>query len=219
MNFSGNNSIKNNVFNGAYSIFINPLDADLSSFWASKGINPTGITGIFVYYSSGGSNIDSGYYSTGASFSKTYLSGASDAGAASGYLYYRIASPLFGACHGFGQDEKTWFNGYNYYNAFHPEGYILPPFGQNTTVFLSNEDGRDALAENGNCASLTTTEYNDIFGIVSKTDNGVSASTDDLSANSNSFINSPAIGCPQDLSVAYYWTEVQYKLIGGNIYN
>ena len=215
MNFSGNNSIKNNVFDGGYSIFINPVDTDLSSFWASKNIDPKGITGIFVYYSDGGANIDSGYYAVGANFSKTYLSGASDAGNASGYLYYRLASPLFGACHGFGQDAQTWFNGYNYYNAFHPEGYISPPFGQNTTVFISNQDGRDALAEDGSCAPLTTTEYNDIFGIVSQTDNGIAASTDNLNANSNSFINSPAIGCPQDLSVVYYWNEVQYKLIGG----
>lgn len=216
MKFTGNNSIKNYVFDGAYDIFHSPRDTNLSSFFDSVGVNPTGVTGIFVYYSDGGNSTDSGYLSSGYSFSFSYISGAdSSPSSQSGYLYYNISTPIFGACHGFGKDESVWREGYNFYNAFHPEGYISPPYGQNISIFKSNTDGVAALSENGNCPDLTSIEYNDIIGISSKVDHSVDASADGLIPDSDSFINSPAIACPQDLSVNYYWHELQYKIIGG----
>lgn len=215
MNFQGNNSIQNNVFNGAYSIFISPVDEDLKDFWISKGLNPSGIVASKVFYSSGKENIDSGVYPIGVYPNLTYISGASDKGNTSGYLYYRTFNPLFGVCHGFGSDSGTWINGYNFYNAFHPEGYIATPFGQNTSLFKENNDGKVAIYNVGGCTSLQEVEYNDIFGIPSETDEAIGSSTDDFEAKADAFINSPAIACPQDLSVAYYFREKQYKLIAG----
>lgn len=215
MNFSGNNSIQNNVFDGSYSIFINPVDKDLESFWLSKGINPTGIVAAKVFYSAGDGNTESGAYPSGFGSNLKYISGASDQGTASGFFYYRASNPLFGVCHGIGSDSGVWLTGYNFYNAFHPEGYIAPPFGQNISTFLEKKLGIGALYEVGGCTNLNTTEYNDIFGISSETDPGISASTDDFEPKADAFINSPAIACPQDLSVAYYFREKQYKLIAG----
>ena len=216
MQITGNNSIQNNIFDGHYSVQELPFDPSMASFWQSSNINPSGVTGVPVYFHSGNVLIDSGYLllQSGAKFSieSGISSSPSDV---SGYVYYRINTPIYGVCHGVGRDANVWFTGFNFYNGFHPEGYFSPPFGQNLTVLQMNEDGTTALAENGSCSSLTSTEYNDLFGIVSNTDAAIEASTDSLSANSTSFINSPAIACPQDLSVTFYWHEKQYKIIGG----
>lgn len=200
MNFKGNNSIKNNVFSGAYSIFINPIDESFVNFWQSKNIDPNGVVGNFVYYSKGGENIESGYYQDE---SGRIASGASSEGNASGYLYYRISTPIFGVCHGFGNDSGSWISGYNFYNAFHPEGYISPPFGQHITVFKNNDNGAAAIYDNYQC-TLTQKEYTDIFGIVSETKN-----------KEISFINSPAVGCPQAAPPPFFWKEKNYNIIGG----
>jgi hypothetical protein len=222
MNVTGNNSIQNNVFDGVYTGYLstsgldfskNPvLSPDFESIFISRGIDPGGVTGISVFFNSGDLNIDSGYLGS----PRTIVSGASEQGSSlSGYLFYRINKPIIGVCHGVGRDANAWYDGFNFYNAFHPEGYFAPPFGQHTTVVKLNEDGRTALDENGNCSSLTEDEYNDLFGIVSQTDNGAEASADGITRNTISFINSPAIACPQDLSVTYYWHEKQYKIIAG----
>src|SRR5687767_11457529 len=47
----------------------------------------------------------------------------------SGVLYFYEDLSLVGACHGFGHNNKTFYNGFNFYNAFYPAGYISPPFG------------------------------------------------------------------------------------------
>jgi hypothetical protein len=210
-----NSTLKNKVFDGAYSVFITSIDPELESFWISTGINPSGVTGILVKYTSGNKNIESGFYATGLRPNIGYQSGASSVGDLSGYLYYRVNVPIFGTCHGFGNDENTWYSGYNFYNAFHPEGFVSPPFGQNFSTYKAGNYGFSALDLNGSCSSLTSKEYNDLFGIVSQSDDGITASAEEIDPQADSFLNSPAIACPQDLSVAYYWREKQYKIIAG----
>ena len=218
MNITGNNSINFNIFDGGYwgwlssdgISFTGPsiLDTGIANTLISGGINPTGVTGIQVFFQSGSQNIDSGYLKSPTGI----VSGATASSSTlSGYLYYRINSPIYGVCHGVGRDENVWYSGYNFYNAFHQEGAFAPPFGQNATVSQMNQDGRDALAENGNCSTLTASEYNDLYGICTQLDPAINASTDSPTA----FLNSPAIACPQDLSVSFYWHEVQYNLIAG----
>lgn len=222
MNITGNNSIVGNVFDGVYSGYISTTGLDFSGATVldpafapsliAAGINPTGVTGYSVMFNTGNA-IDSGYLRNDLGI---VVSGASSNGTQiSGYIYTRITKPIIGVCHGVGRDSDVWYNGFNFYNAFHPEGYFMPPFGQHTTVVQQNQDGRTALDEDGNCSSLTVAEYNDLFGIVSQTDNGFDASAEGLSSNQISFINSPAIACPQDLSVTFYWHEHQYRIIAG----
>ena len=217
MNITGNSSIKNHVFDGAYSGWISSgglsfngntiLDSGVPPILSGTDINPTGVTGIRVFFQSGSRSIDSGYLKTISGV----ISGATSSSDQSGYLYYRISKPLYGVCHGIGRDENVWYSGYNFYNAFHQDGYFAPPFGQNASVYQVNQDGSNALYENGSCISLTNAEYNDLFGINTQRDADISASSDSATA----FLNSPAIACPQDLDVSFYWHEVQYNIIAG----
>ena len=218
MNITGNNSIKSNIFDGGYWGWVasgglsftgnSILDTGVAAAFSGTDLNPTGVTGILVFFQSGGSGIESGYLRSptgivsGATATSTNLSG---------YLYYRINQPIYGLCHGVGRDENVWYSGYNFYNAFHQDGFYAPPFGQNSTVSQMNNDGSTALAENGNCSTLTNKEYNDIYGICTQLDPAINSSADSPTA----FINSPAIACPQDLSVSFYWHEVQYNIIAG----
>jgi hypothetical protein len=218
MNVTGNNSIQGNVFDGVYSGFLSTtglnfsgqtvLLPDFEAELTGAGITPEGITGYQVFFSSGSDNMDLGYL---PSFMQIQSGASENSSPESGYIYFRINKPIIGVCHGVGRDANVWYNGFNFYNAFHPEGYFAPSFGQHTTLVKNNKDGRIALDENGNCSSLTTDEYNDLFGIVTDKDSAIEASAD----NATSFINSPAIACPQDLSVTYYWHESQYKIIAG----
>lgn len=222
MNITGKNSIRGNVFDGWYSGYLSEtgisftglavLDPNLVDLFYGSGISPVGLTGYSVFYNTGNS-IESGFL---ANHLRGIASGAGSSSTdMSGYLYSRIEKPLIGVCHGFGSDGNTWYSGFNFYNAFHPEGYFAPPFGQHTTLVQRNNDGRTALDEDGSCSSLTLPEYNDMFGIISQTDIGFDASAEGLQSAQTSFINSPAIACPQDLSVTYYWHEQQMKIIAG----
>lgn len=247
---SKNSEIKNNIFNGSYWITVAPVDPDLKDFWISKGLNPTGITGVLVKYSSP-DYITLGFFSSSFNYkiskigeniynallgivepdfltsylpdfyydsngNKIYPSPPEFA--YSGYIYYSISTSIIGACHGFGNDKNVWYSGYNFYNAFHPQGYIAPPFGESFSVYLKGDYGYKAL--DLNCHnSLTSQEYNDLIGIVSETNKDIDDSVDTdltLQTSSESFINSPAIACPQDLSVAFYFREKQYSLIAGS---
>jgi len=217
MNITGSGVIVNNIFDGNYSLWLSQsglstgnsiLDDNIAPSLIANGLNATGVTGILVFFQSGNANIDSGYLQSPTGVISGATANASDL---SGYLYYRISQPLIGVCHGVGSDSNCWYSGYNFYNAFCQDGYFAPPFGQNASIYQMNQDGTDALAENGSCSTLTNSEYNDLFGINTQLDPGISAS----STSATAFINSPAIACPQDLSVAFYWDEVQYNIIGG----
>jgi hypothetical protein len=218
LNIAGNNLIQGYVFDGTYLGYpsttgldfygVGVLLPDKSGELVAAGFNPTGVTGFGVFFNTG-DVIDSGYLRT--TLNRISSGASSIATPISGYVYTRISKPIIGVCHGVGRDENVWYDGYNFYNGFHPEGYFSPPFGQHTTVVKLNQDGRTALDEDGNCSSLTVAEYNDLFGIVSKPDSDFDASAE----GETPFINSPAIACPQDLSVTFYWHEQQYKIIAG----
>jgi len=212
MDLTGVNSIQGYIFDGSYSSGIIPFDTGLSGFWADNNINPTGMTGGLVYYQPGNLLTDSGRLITGFGINQGIASGLSATPSdISGYVYYRINALIYGTCHGVGSDTNVWYSGFNFYNAFHQEGYFAPPFGQNLSIYLQNNDGYSALAEDGSCSSLTIQEYNDLFGICTQLDDNIDSSSDDATT----FINSPSIACPQDISVTFYWHEVQYKLIAG----
>ena len=181
-------------------------------FDGSYGFEVTGITGSPVYFQSGNVLVDSGRLISGYGINEQIISGLSATPSnISGYIFYNVNVPITSSCQGIGSDANTWFLGQNYYNGFHQAGYFSPPFGENLSVYLSNEDGYAVLAENGSCNSLTVQEYNDLFGIVTQLDPAIDSSSDSATA----FINSPAIGCPQDVSVTFYWHEKQLKIIAG----
>lgn len=132
----------------------------------------------------------------------------------SGKLYFHNDVDLIGTCHGYGHTNKTYYNGYNFYNAFYPAGYFTPPFGETHSIFKSNQDGYSNL-ENGNCNNLTVTEYNELFGIVSKSSNDVSVLTSTLPANIYSPIFSPREACPPEAVAPTYFDEFQFTNIAG----
>jgi len=209
---TGHNVIQNNIFDGAYFIQIEPTGLLGWSALSDIGVNPSGVTGTPVFFQTGNQYIDSGYLLTGFGSSLGIAEGISTISSnISGYVFFKINTPIYGLCHGVGSDANTWFNGYNFYNGFHQAGYFAPPFGENLSVYIQNQDGSSALAEDGSCATLTNAEYNDIFGICTQLDDNIDASSDSATA----FINSPSIACPQDLSVTFYWHEVQYNIIAG----
>ena len=132
-----------------------------------------------------------------------------------GVLYYYDKAILYGSCHGFGHDKDSFYDGFNFYNAFYPGGYFLPPYGENINIFNANQDATQAL-DMGSCSPLTVTEYNEMFGIVSKSASDVTLSTNTLSANSFSPIYSPKEVCPQStVAVQVYYDEFQFSLIQG----
>ena len=192
MNFTGQNNISGYIFDGFYSIEI------------------TGQTGAPVFFESGDSLVDQGYLLNDAH--SQIISGLSATPSnISGYVFSAIHAPIAGSCHGIGSDSEVWFNGWNFYNSPHSAGYFLPPFGENLSVFLANDDSFGVLSENGGCSALTQSEYNDLFGIATQLDPAIDSSAD----NATAFINSPAIACAQDVSVTFYWHEKQYKIIAG----
>jgi hypothetical protein len=136
----------------------------------------------------------------------------------SGALYFSDKVQLFGTCHGFGHDSKTYYSGFNFYNAFYPAGYFTPPFGETISIFKSNLDGFEAL-KNGGCNTLTVTEYNEQFGIVSKSASDVDLTTNTLTPNIYAPIYSPKEACPPDVTLVSYYDEIQFSNIAGNTTN
>jgi hypothetical protein len=132
----------------------------------------------------------------------------------SGALYYYDRADLYGVCHGFGHDIKTFHSGYNFYNAFYPAGYFTPPFGENLSIFKANLDGYANL-DNGACAPLSVTDYNEEFGIVSRAAEDVGITTATLTANIYSPIYSPKEVCPPDVAITNYFDEVNFTSIPG----
>lgn len=132
-----------------------------------------------------------------------------------GILYFAQKLNLVGACHGLGASQLTYYQGFNYYNSFYPAGYASPPFGENISVFNANLGGYDSL-QNGSCNSLTVTEYNEQFGIVSKSATNASYLTNTLVESIYSPIYSPAESCPPDIVSQSYYDEVNFSQIPGN---
>ncbi len=133
----------------------------------------------------------------------------------SGVLYFAQNLNLIGTCHGAGSNEKSYYNGYSFYNSFYPAGYIQPPFGENIAIFNANTNGYDNLI-NGSCNSLSVTEYNEQFGIVSKSATNAALLSTTLVSEIYSPIYSPAEACPPDFVSQSYYDEVNFTQIHGN---
>lgn len=132
----------------------------------------------------------------------------------SGVLYYYDKANIYGTCHGYGANSKTYYSGYNFYNAFYPAGYISPPYGENISIFKANQDGQQALY-NGGCGPLSVTEYNEQFGIVSKSASDTSLTSATLTPNVYSQIYSPKETCPPDVAITTYYDEINFNQIPG----
>jgi hypothetical protein len=132
----------------------------------------------------------------------------------SGKLYFMNDVTLIGTCHGFGHTSKTYYDGFNYYNAFYPAGYFTPPFGETHSVFKSNQDGYENLY-NGNCNNINITEYNELFGIVSKSAHEIDLLSSTLAKDIYSPIYSPREACPPEVVSTNYFDEFQFNLIPG----
>ncbi len=133
-----------------------------------------------------------------------------------GILYFYDNFSIVGACHGFGHNDKTYYSGFNYYNAFYPAGYFSPPFGENLTIFKGNIDGYNNL-QNGSCNQISATEYNEQFGIVSKTVSEGALLSSTLTPNIYAPINSPKEACPPELVSLAYFDEIQFTQIPGTV--
>jgi hypothetical protein len=131
-----------------------------------------------------------------------------------GSLYFYDNIDLIGTCHGYGRGEGTYYSGYNFYNAFYPMGYFIPPFGENISIFKSNQDGYSNLS-NGSCNNLSATEYNEMFGIVSKSASDTSILTTTLAPNIYAPIYSPREVCPPEVASSSYYDEFQFTNIPG----
>lgn len=209
MNITGqiNNIITNNIFSGYYVKHHN------------RGIRPR----LFEFSSPFFSylNFDTPYEATLRSGDTIAAAGRkirdSDTPAQSdrsGVLYYYDRADLYGLCHGFGHDIKTFHSGFNFYNAFYPAGYFAPPFGENVSIFKANLDGYANL-DNGACAPLSVTDYNEQFGIVSRAAEDVGITTATLTQNIYAQIVSPKEVCPPDVAVTNYFDEVNFLRIPG----
>lgn len=134
-----------------------------------------------------------------------------------GVLYYYSTPELIGVCHGYGRDDMTHYTGYNFYNAPYPAGYITPPYGETPTIHKLNIDEWDNL-QNGACAPLSLTEYNEQYGIVSKVSPQASAVTDTLTPNAMAQIMSLKETCPDGtIAIDTYYEEVQLRRIPGTV--
>jgi len=131
-----------------------------------------------------------------------------------GTLYFYNQTDIIGGCHGYGHNDLTYYSGYNFYNAFYPAGYFSPPFGETFSVFKSNQDEFDNL-QNGTCNSLNVTEYNELFGIVSKTASNSSILSSTSAPNTYSPIYTPREACPPEVASESYYDEFQFSQIGG----
>jgi hypothetical protein len=132
----------------------------------------------------------------------------------SGKLYFYDKADLFGMCHGFGRDSLTFYKGLNFYQAFYPGGYFSPPYGETSSLFLTNSNGTDNL-KNGSCSNLSYSEYNEQMGILSKGASDVGIMTDSLVPSTYSPIFSPRGVCPSDAAVTFFYEEAQQKQIQG----
>jgi hypothetical protein len=132
----------------------------------------------------------------------------------SGKLYYYDRAELYGTCHGFGRNNNTYYDGANFYNAFYAPGYFQPPFGENFSIFKANQE-TSANLQNGACANINITEYNEQFGIVSKTASDASLSSATLTPNIYSPIYSPREACPPDVAIENYYDEINFTQIPG----
>ena len=133
----------------------------------------------------------------------------------SGALYYYTSPSLIGVCHGYGRNFLTYYSGYNFYNAFYPAGYYLPPYGETVGLYTLNKDGYDNLKQ-GACATLSVTEYNEQFGIVSEVASDASASANTLTPGLITPVMSIAEVCPEGtIAVSTYYDELNLKRIPG----
>jgi hypothetical protein len=203
------NQIINNIFSGAYYQRITGIKGRLYEF--SSPSNP--ISNFSAPYDAILYNPNSeGNRATGAG--RRIRKECSINGDRSGALYFYNNLNLFGTCHGFGQTDLTFYSGFNFYNAFYPAGYFSPPFGENISIFKANLDGYETL-KNGSCNALSVTEYNEQFGIVSKSASDADLTSSTLTPDIYAPIVSPKEACPPEVTLASYFDEIQFAQIPG----
>lgn len=203
------NEVKNHIFSGFYYQRVTGLRGKLYEF--SSPSNP--LSNFSVPYDA---------YLKNQSFSGDRITAAArraskscpPKGDRSGALYFYNNLDLVGGCHGFGHDDNTFYSGFNFYNSFYPMGYFSPPFGENLSIFKANLDGYDNL-KNGSCNPLTVTEYNEHFGIVSKTASDIELLSSTATANVYTPIVSPKEACPPEVASVSYFDEIQFNNIAG----
>jgi hypothetical protein len=203
------NEVKNHILSGFYYQRVTGLRGRLYEF--SSPSNP--ISGFALPYDAFLLNPDpTGNRVLGAARKATR--DCPPNGDRSGALYYYNNLDLIGACHGYGHNENTFYSGFNFYNAFYPLGYFSPPYGENHSIFKANLDGYDNLI-NGSCNPLTVTEYNEHFGIVSKTASDIELLSSTHTANIYAPVVSPKEACPPEVASASYFDEIQFSNIAG----
>jgi hypothetical protein len=203
------NEVKNHIFSGFYYQRVTGLRGRLYEF--SSPSNP--LSNFSVPYDAYLKNPDiSGDRVIGAGRRATR--DCPPRGDRSGSLYFYNNVDLIGACHGYGHNENTFYSGFNFYNAFYPMGNFSPPYGENFSIFLANLGGYENL-NNGSCNPLTVTEYNEQFGIVSKTASDVELTSSTQTANIYAPIFSPKEACPPEVAIGTYYDEVQFANIAG----
>ena len=213
--FSGsptNNTIINNVFSGFYFLPMDETDKpNLYNF--SSAINPiNNFTAPFdaVLYRNTGDNsafplvgVGEKIDSIDAITSNVY-----------GYLYSNQAADIYGVCHGFGRDNLTYYNGYNFYNAFYAPGYFTPPYGENISILDQNISDTLNVLTMGTCNPMNLTEYTEYFGINSIADPNIGIVAVGLNPGEQTILSSPSIVCVED-AIPFYFDEIAYNLVQG----
>ena len=138
----------------------------------------------------------------------------------SGALYYFDSADLIGTCHGWGRPSGTFYSGYNFYNAFYAGGYFMPPFGEIPAVMKlklsENESEAYSHLNYGQCGSMSVTEYNERFGIISKYAADAGATSDTIVPSTFHQIMSLKQTCPEgSIAVDAYYDEWQAKQVPG----
>ena len=204
-----NNQIVNGIFSGYYNFSITGTRKRLFEL-----SSPSRTISQFTLPYDAKLISSTGDVPTLVAVGKAIKGDCSPQGERTGVLYYSDNFNLIGACHGYGHTTNTHYSGHNFYQAFYPIGYFSPPYGENISIFKTNEDGLASLDGIG-CNTLSVTEYNEMYGINSISASDVGLTTNTLTPSTLSIIKSPQEACPPNVTVTNYFDEINYNLIGG----
>ena len=124
----------------------------------------------------------------------------------------------YDTCHAW-LDYNNFTGAFNFYHAFHPNGYYSPPFGELVSLSEFVDEGPSSSSSNGSCADITSSEYMQMMGIVSVNYSSAKISkVNDPSpplAAKIAPIDSPYEECPPAAQLPYYFEEIVFRYAAG----
>jgi hypothetical protein len=124
----------------------------------------------------------------------------------------------YDTCHAW-LDHTKFTGAFNFYHAFHPNGYYSPPFGELVSLSEFVDEGASLSSSNGSCADITNSEYMQMMGIVTVNySNSPISKVNDPSttlAGKIAPIDSPYEECPPQAQNPYYFEEIIFRYAAG----